>query len=179
MQTRDVPEPWASRMVQRGLTRRDGRPNISALARSAGVAVETARRVVHGVGIADAGTVAALATVLGDDIAGWLDWRAEGLDVWEPPSESRLLTREEREVLDRLVRLMVIDRRGHAVLPTVSSEPLDLKGLTSVALDRPHSTTRLEQTRGRMSAAASGEQRAADEDHDVTIEDEQGHPEEP
>jgi hypothetical protein len=112
VQTRDVPEPWASRMVQRGLTRRDGQPNISALARSAGVAVETARRVVHGVGIADAGTVAALATVLGDDIAGWLDWRAEGLDVWEPPSESRLLNREEREVLDRLVRLMVMDRRG-------------------------------------------------------------------
>lgn len=101
-------------MIQRGLTRSDGRPNISALARRAGVAVETARRVVHGKGVADADTVAALAKVLGDDVASWLAWRTDKLEEWTPPSESRLLTREEREVLDRLVRLIVLDRRNLA-----------------------------------------------------------------
>jgi len=88
--TQQVPEPWASRMIERGLVQRDGRANISALARKAQVAVETARRVLNGTGTPDPETVLRLAEVLGMDIQEWVGQKVD-LGPYDPPDEAVLL----------------------------------------------------------------------------------------
>ena len=100
-----VPEPWASRMVARGFVRADGTPNVSTLARRAGVAVETARRAVLGIGHASPDTVARLVQELGPQVHDWLGQEVE-LGSYEPPREAALLTHRERRALDQLIRVM-------------------------------------------------------------------------
>jgi len=100
-----VPEPWASRMVARGFVRADGNPNVSTLARRAGVAVETARRAVLGIGHASPDTVARLVQELGPEVHDWLGQEVE-LGSYEPPREAALLTQRERRALDQLIRVM-------------------------------------------------------------------------
>lgn len=100
-----VPEPWASRMVERGFVRPDGAPNISLLARSAGVAVETARRALLGIGQASTETVERLVGQLGPEVQQWLGLKVD-LGPYEPPREAALLTDRERRALDQLIRVM-------------------------------------------------------------------------
>jgi hypothetical protein len=100
-----VPEPWASRMVARGFVRKDGTPNVSVLARRAGVAVETARRAVLGIGHASPETVARLVQQLGPEVRDWLDQEVD-LGSYEPPREAARLTQRERRALNQLIRVM-------------------------------------------------------------------------
>lgn len=105
-----VPEPWASRMVERGLVRADGAPNMSMLARRAGIAVETARRAILGIGRASPDTVARLVEHLGPEAQDWLGQKVD-LGPYEPPSEAALLTQRERWVLDQLIRVIAVHHR--------------------------------------------------------------------
>lgn len=113
MSTEEVPEPWASRMVERGFTRRDGGPNVSALARRIDVAPETARRAVKGIGSPDPDTVRRLVDALGADVQDWLGQRVE-LGPYEPPAESALLTGPQRDALTRLIRAIAAEQRTGA-----------------------------------------------------------------
>lgn len=103
--TERIPEPWAARLVARGFVRADGAPNVSMLARQAGVAVETARRAILGIGTASPETVMRLMTELGPEIQDWIGQRVD-LGPYEPPTEAVLLTKRERRALDQLIRAM-------------------------------------------------------------------------
>src|SRR5690606_4869597 len=111
--TREVPEPWSTRMVERGYTRRDGGANISALARKAELAVETVRRVVHGIGTPGPETVAALAELLGADVEDWTGQHVTA-GPYVPPPESALLTEPQREALTALIRAIAAGQRQRA-----------------------------------------------------------------
>ncbi len=110
---REVPEPWATRMVERGYTRRDGGANISELARKAGLAVETVRRVVHGIGTPGPETVAALVDKLGADVEDWTGQHVTA-GPYVPPSESALLTGPQRDALTDLIRAIAAGQRQRA-----------------------------------------------------------------
>ena len=111
-----VPEPWASRMVARGFMRADGTPNVSMLARRAGVAVETARRAVLGIGHASPDTVLRLVQELGPQVYDWLAQEVP-LGSYEPPREAALLTPPERRALDQLIRVMAQHHRRERGAP--------------------------------------------------------------
>lgn len=133
MSSKEVPDPWASVMRRRGLTRADGVANISALARKAGLATETARRAVHGIGVTRPDTVSALMEVLGPDVQKWLGTHVE-LGPYEPPSESSMLTSRQRDALTELIRSMTErraedgDGRGQQSAPTSNVTPLPAAG---------------------------------------------------
>lgn len=119
----EVPEPWASRMTERGYTRRDGGPNISALSRSMDVSVETARRAVKGIGIPEPETVAALVDKLGDDVQDWIG-QTVAAGPYEPPSESALLTGPQRDALTDLIRAIAVGQRQKAGGEHARSAPI-------------------------------------------------------
>jgi hypothetical protein len=97
-------------MRQRGFSKgADGTPNISALARAADLAVETARRAIFGLGEATPETITALSRVLGSDVETWLG-KSVGLGRYEPPAESAYLTQAQREALDQLIRAIARPR---------------------------------------------------------------------
>ncbi len=108
-----VPEPWAGRLVAKGFVRADGTPNVSLLARKAGVAVETARRAIHDIGTPSPETVARLMAELGPEIQDWVGQRVD-LGPYEPPSEAALLTKRERRALDQLIRAIAERNRSSA-----------------------------------------------------------------
>lgn len=121
--TSEVPEPWASAMLRAGFLdgrRSDDAPSISALARAAGPTVETVRRMVHGIGEPQPGNVQAVARALGvpaERVAGWVYDAQHRLHDYEPPGEAALLDDDEREAVNRIIRLMVRGRR-----PSTSTE---------------------------------------------------------
>ena len=111
MSTEEVPEPWASRMIERGVTRQDGRANITRLAKQADLAVETARRAIKGIGEPSPATVAAIAGVLGWDVQNWMGVKIE-LGPYSPPEESALLTSPQRDALTTLIRAIAAEQRA-------------------------------------------------------------------
>jgi hypothetical protein len=92
-------------MVERGFVRAQGVPNISMLAREAGVAVETARRALLGIGRPNSETVVRLVSQLGPEVQQWAGLKVD-LGPYEPPREAALLTERERRALDHLIRVM-------------------------------------------------------------------------
>ena len=109
--TERIPEPWATRLVARGFVRANGAPNISRLARQAGIAVETARRAILGIGTASPETVLRLMAELGPEVQDWIGQRVD-LGSYEPPIEAALLTTRERRALDQLIRAMAERKRS-------------------------------------------------------------------
>lgn len=86
MSNEAVPEPWASRLIEKGYT--DGRyahdvPSLSKLAGDIGVHTSTVSNAISGKRRAKADTVRRLAEVLGDDVAVWLGTEHAG--PWQPP----------------------------------------------------------------------------------------------
>lgn len=106
--SKEVPEPWASRMVDRGFT--DPRystdiPSLSRLAEACGMHTSTISSAIKGTGRKpSAATVVALTRVLGDDVAEWLG--EERATAWEPPAESSLLTDRQRKAVEEIIRAM-------------------------------------------------------------------------
>lgn len=113
MSSNEVPEPWATRMTERGFTRRDGGPNVSALARAMGVSVETARRAVKGIGTPEPETVSALMDQLGSDVQDWTG-QTVAAGPYMPPRESALLTGPQRDALTDLIRAIAAGQRQKA-----------------------------------------------------------------
>lgn len=103
-----VPEPWASRLVERGFTDRrsanSSTPSVGALADALDLNTTTITEAISGKRRPNPTTVAMLMNALGRDVADWL-----GLDYhgpWTPPPEAALLTSRQRKALDELIRSM-------------------------------------------------------------------------
>ncbi|WP_447643203.1 helix-turn-helix domain-containing protein [Nocardioides zeae] len=103
-----VPEPWATRMIERGFTDRRSTKSavasFSALADELGVNTTTVSEAVTGRRTPTAATVTALMGALGDDVAGWLGFEHYG--DWEPPKTAALLTPRQRRALEELIGSM-------------------------------------------------------------------------
>lgn len=105
---RVVPEPWAAEMVQAGFRHPStGEPSITALALESGVAVETVRRLVYGMGAPSEGTMRAVAAALDIPVPTVRKWagspRGES-DPYSPPLEADRLNERQRKALDELIR---------------------------------------------------------------------------
>lgn len=130
----EIPEPWASRMIDRGFT--DPRykhdvASMSALAASVGLHTSTISGTIRGKRAAKAETVNALVAALGDDVAGWLG--AEHHGAWQPPAASALLTPRQRKALNELILSMTSERgEGHAGPAPMTSDDGAPGGLSVV-----------------------------------------------
>lgn len=105
--SKEVPEPWASRMVSKGFTDRRSDadvPSMRRLAESLDIHTSTISAAIHGTRTPSAGTIVALAEALGPDAAEWLGARYRG--AWSPPSASALLTDRQRKAIEELINSM-------------------------------------------------------------------------
>jgi hypothetical protein len=100
-----LPEPWRSALETKGVRSKRG------LATKAGIAPQTAKRLIDGEGRPSAETVAAVADAL---FAGDRDfvWGLAGLahadhGDWELPPEASLLDPEQREAVLAVIRAML------------------------------------------------------------------------
>lgn len=109
-----VPEPWATRLIERGYTDRRSTksavPSAGALADDLGWNTSTVTEAFSGKRRPRPETIAALVEKLGDDVAQWLG--AEHFEAWEPPGESALLSPPQREAIEHLIRVMADDRKA-------------------------------------------------------------------
>ena len=158
-----VPEPWATRMAQRGLS------SYTRLADASGVAVETVRRAVLGVGVPRPETVRALSVALGDDIQGWIGVHLG--DRYSPPSDADLLDPDERAAVDQMIRLLARGKRQDSVARSVhlgrssgdSAAASDsTSSVVASAADATEDAKGLDQVRGqRLRTLPSGPEKAA------------------
>lgn len=124
----DVPEPWASRMVELRLV--DPRyaldiPSLSALAAEADLHPSTVSAVVNGRRRATVATAKALIGVLGSDVQDWLGIHLE-LGPWTPPEASAQLTKSQRTALDDLIRSIAAAQTKEREDHGHQSAPIDL-----------------------------------------------------
>lgn len=125
MSNEAVPEPWASRLIEKGYT--DGRyahdvPSLSKLAGDIGVHTSTVSNAISGKRRAKADTVRRLAEVLGDDVAVWLGTEHAG--PWQPPAAASLLTDRQRRAIEELIYSMTErqEQRDDDTAPTTRAE---------------------------------------------------------
>lgn len=99
-------------MQRRGFTH-NGRPSMSALARAAGLSIETVRRLVYGMGAAEADTILKVGGVLGsvEEVARWAGREFAG-GPYQPPANSARLTERQRRALDELINAFTDERGG-------------------------------------------------------------------
>lgn len=121
-----VPEPWASRLVERGFT--DGRsrqriPSMGALSTKTGLHTSTISALISGKRKPTVETVQLLVRELGGDVAAWLGVPVR--DEYTPPPEAALLTPRQRKAVDELIRSIVADEQkelmGNAEHPAPTS----------------------------------------------------------
>lgn len=97
-----------------------GLASISALARSSGVSVETARRLVYGTRAKPTEeTIRKIADALRESPAKVGEWvglvLAEEKFPYTPPAEADMLTQRERDAVDEIIRLIVLPRQVSAL----------------------------------------------------------------
>lgn len=124
-----VPEPWASRLVERGFT--DGRsrqriPSMGALSTKTGLHTSTISALISGKRKPTVETVQLLVRELGGDVAAWLGVPVR--DEYTPPPEAALLTPRQRKAVDELIRSIVADEQeegggGRAGGPAPKTDP--------------------------------------------------------
>lgn len=125
--SREVPEPWASRMVEKKFTdtRYDvAAPSMSRLAEAIGVHTSTVSSAIRGTRKPSAETVAALAEALGADVAQWLGGQYHG--PWEPPAASALLTDRQRKAVEEIIHVMTERQEqpdGTPIAPQQQDDP--------------------------------------------------------
>lgn len=161
--TAAVPEPWATRMVERGFT--DPRyavetPSMRGLGEATGLHASTISGIIHGRRKPGAETIAALVAALGEDVQEWLGATVE-LGPYQPPAESALLTASQRDALTTLIRSIAAEQRkdggGHAAgsatpmnqagNPPATQDDVDLAAYAKAG------PTRLQQLRAAQDAA--------------------------
>lgn len=99
---RDIPVEWAEQMERLGFVYRD-KPSARALADAAGVTVGAALRVIFRENYGE-DTALALGRALRNPefVAGWVAMPLG--ETYEPPSVSRMLTPQQRVLVDELIR---------------------------------------------------------------------------
>ena len=107
--------PWAEAMEKAGVgDPRNGRPSWTQLAARAGVSVSAVTNMVNGRTAAKPATVQRVADALGvrpEVVSGWLGAPRPVRGPYVPVEESALLSEQEREALDNLIRAIA---RGRA-----------------------------------------------------------------
>lgn len=109
MSSKDLPEPWRSRLVEKGYT--DGRsphgdaPSLRALSRAIDVHVTTISGAIAHKRETSPEVVARLAEALGDDVGSWLDMPYHG--TWKPPASAGLLNDRQRKAIEELINSMM------------------------------------------------------------------------
>ena len=118
--SREVPEPWAQAMRDKGIgDPRNGAPSYGALGKASGVAVETVRRLVLAMGSASPETVQAVAEALGKDVRVISKWVGQARKVRSPyiaPPQADLLDDDERKAITQMIRLLAkskVSRRSN------------------------------------------------------------------
>lgn len=154
MSGRDVPEPWATRLVEKGFT--DGRspkvarPSMKNLAESIGVHTTTVTAAIFRERQTKADVIVALVNALGADVAEWLGVQYHG--PWNPPAASSLLTDRQRKALEELIGSMTErEEQAHGkAAPTSRAEVSSAKkrGLARTRTRRPTSPEPDEQSPG-------------------------------
>lgn len=154
----EVPEPWRSAMLAADAVdprRKENVPSISALARRAGLSVETVRRMIIGEGVPEPVKVEAVARALHrapSTVSRWVRQRRTVDQPWVPPEDAVLLNSDDRSALDRLVRVMVSDRkRMRALTDELSDAPIPYIGPRP---DSPDSASSQEGDRSLEQTAA-------------------------
>lgn len=115
---RSVPDPWATAMTDAGFTDpryNDPRPSMARLADRVGVHTSTITSMIFGERATDQATLEAVAAALGvpaSEVAGWLG--RQDPNPYAPPSAASLLTQEEREHVDWMIRRLTRDRLAPA-----------------------------------------------------------------
>lgn len=107
MSNTEVPEPWRTRLIDRGFVDpryNDERPSLRRLGTEIDVHPSTISNAISGRSRASEETVARLVEALGDDVAGWLG-RIRPRQ-WTPPAEASLLTDRQRKAVEELIRAM-------------------------------------------------------------------------
>lgn len=123
----DIPEPWATRLIQRDFTdrrsTRSKRASLGALADKIGVNTTTISEAISGKRRPTVETVKALVRELGPDVAEWLGVPIR--EPYEPPPEADLLTLRQRKAITELIRSFVTLEQegggGHAERPAPTS----------------------------------------------------------
>lgn len=104
----EIPDPWRSAAERRGIS-----PTYRPLAARAGVSHETVRKIVQGRATSTR-SIRKLADALGVDVEVVHAWRGEAPPDYGrefiPDESSWLLTTEEREAVNTLIRLITRDR---------------------------------------------------------------------
>ncbi len=105
---RETPAEWQKLMDRKGLS------SARRLGTAAGVHYSTINRIMHGDGpVPKAKTLDKIADALDVDpqvVYALVDSSFQETKPWSPPEASRTLTGDEREALDRLIRLMTAGR---------------------------------------------------------------------
>lgn len=101
-------EPWATAMREKGIgDPRNARPSVRSLGIASGVATETVRRMITGLGTPSQASVAAVAEALGKDVREVNRWIGQARSVrkpYAPPDEAHMLTDSERKAVDQIIR---------------------------------------------------------------------------
>lgn len=120
MNSAAIPEPWATRMIERGYTdkrRKDDVASLRSLSEATDLHASTISDIVHGRRRPGTDTIAILVNALGVDVQDWVDAIVE-LGPYQPPAESALLTKSQRDALTTLIRSIAAEQRkaggGHA-----------------------------------------------------------------
>lgn len=117
----EIPEPWASRMLEVGLIDPrpgyDPKPSYRALSDKAGLNVGTVSRLISGKKDprrASPETLSSMAKALQipvTEMREWFQFEENSLgDQYIPPPTSRLLTTKERSIIDDMIHALVRNR---------------------------------------------------------------------
>lgn len=162
MSARDVPEPWATALVRANLVDpRNGRPSMRALAEAADAHTTTIAAMMYGTRQTQGSLIARVAVALRmedrvNEIFGWVGRARTETEPFSPHPDSDLLTSDERQAVNELIRLMVAGRKAGSV-------PADF-------------SRRLREARSQMGDRDTD---LAAHDEPTDIEEEQGHDEHP
>ncbi|WP_157978336.1 MULTISPECIES: hypothetical protein [Nocardia] len=114
-----APEPWASRMTEKGLVNpRTGKPSMRELAGAAGLAPATVQRLIGATATGsghrntpDTKTINKLAQALELSTDTIRDWFAIEGEDWEPPSGMNVLTQDDLMTVDAVILRLIAMRR--------------------------------------------------------------------
>lgn len=136
--SRQVPEPWASAMERARLVDpRNGRPSMSALAQEVGTHTSTISAMMAGTRKTNTSLVAKVAVALRmedrvDEVFAWIGRQRTEAEPFTPHPDADLLTSEERQAVNELIRLMTRDRHG-AVPANMTRRLREAKSMMSAA----------------------------------------------
>lgn len=139
MAARDVPEPWAALLQKANLVdRRNGRPSMTRLAEAAGVHASTVGAMMYGTRESSADTIDAVAQAVATAlrmenprrrrelrrlIHEWAGRSLTEPSKFLPHPDADLLTKDEREAVNELIRLLAASRKTRNEMSALSVRP--------------------------------------------------------